>query len=59
MDYTLARVFEEAGLPKGVLNTITGKGSEIGDYIVTHKDIDFVNFTGSSEIGREFQELLR
>ena len=35
----LARVFEEAGVPDGVLNTVTGRGSEIGDYIVTHPDI--------------------
>lgn len=47
----LANVFEEAGLPAGVLNTITGKGSEIGDYIVTHPEIDFINFTGSTEVG--------
>jgi len=47
----LARVFEEAGVPKGVLNTITGKGSEIGDYIVTHPSVDFINFTGSTEVG--------
>jgi glyceraldehyde-3-phosphate dehydrogenase (NADP+) len=47
----LARVFEEAGVPKGVLNTITGKGSDIGDYIVTHPSVDFVNFTGSTEVG--------
>lgn len=48
----LAELFNKAGLPKGVLNTVTGKGSEIGDYIVTHKDIDFINFTGSSEVGK-------
>lgn len=47
----LAKVFQEAGIPNGVLNTITGRGSEIGDYIVTHPEIDFINFTGSSEIG--------
>ena len=47
----LAKVFEEAGLPAGVLNTITGRGSEIGDYIVTHPEIDFINFTGSTEVG--------
>ena len=47
----LAKIFQEAGLPDGVLNTITGKGSEIGDYIVTHPQIDFINFTGSSEVG--------
>lgn len=47
----LARIFEMAGLPKGVLNTITGRGSEIGDYLTTHKDINFINFTGSTEVG--------
>lgn len=47
----LAKVFQEAGVPSGVLNTITGKGSEIGDYAVTHKGINFVNFTGSTEVG--------
>lgn len=52
----LAEVFQEAGLPAGILNTITGKGSEIGDYVVTHPDINFVNFTGSSEIGSRISE---
>lgn len=47
----LVRVFEEAGVPAGVLNIVTGKGSEIGDYITTHKGINFINFTGSTEIG--------
>ncbi len=48
----LVRVFEEAGVPKGVIQTVTGKGSEIGDYIVAHKNIDFINFTGSTDIGK-------
>ena len=48
----LARIFEMAGLPQGVLNTVTGRGSEIGDYITSHKDINFINFTGSTEVGR-------
>ena len=53
----LARIFQMAGVPAGVLNTVTGKGSEIGDYITTHKDIDFINFTGSTEIGRRISRL--
>jgi len=53
----LARVFEEAGVPKGVLNTITGKGSEIGDYIVTHKHVNFINFTGSTEVGSRISKI--
>ena len=48
----LAAVFQEAGLPHGVLNTITGRGSDIGDYIVTHPGINFINFTGSTEVGK-------
>lgn len=53
----LAKAFNEAGIPSGVLNTITGKGSEIGDYVATHKGIDFVNFTGSSEVGRRISKI--
>ncbi|MBU3110851.1 NADP-dependent glyceraldehyde-3-phosphate dehydrogenase [Clostridium lacusfryxellense] len=48
----LACIFHEAGVPPGVLNTITGKGSDIGDYLVTHKDINFINFTGSTKVGK-------
>ncbi len=53
----LADIFNQAGVPKGILNTITGKGSEIGDYITTHKDIDFINFTGSTEVGRKISKI--
>lgn len=53
----LVKVFEMAGIPAGVLNTITGRGSEIGDYIVQHPGIDFINFTGSSEIGRHISAI--
>ncbi len=54
---TLARVFEAAGVPAGVLNTITGKGSEIGDYITSHKGINFINFTGSTEVGKRISKI--
>jgi glyceraldehyde-3-phosphate dehydrogenase (NADP+) len=47
----LVRIFEKAGVPKGVLSCITGGGSEIGDYLVSHKDISMVAFTGSSDVG--------
>ena len=53
----LAKAFKDAGIPDGVLNTITGKGSVIGDYCVEHKDVDFINFTGSSEIGKRISKL--
>ncbi|WHY86752.1 L-glutamate gamma-semialdehyde dehydrogenase [Neobacillus novalis] len=44
-------VMEVAGLPKGVLNFVPGNGSEVGDYLVDHKDTRFVSFTGSREVG--------
>ncbi|OPJ57332.1 NADP-dependent glyceraldehyde-3-phosphate dehydrogenase [Clostridium chromiireducens] len=53
----LAKVFQEAGVPNGVLNTITGKGSEIGDYAVTHKGVNFINFTGSTEVGVKISKI--
>lgn len=53
----LARAFQEAGVPDGVLNTVTGKGSEIGDYITTHPGINFINFTGSTEVGQHISQI--
>ncbi|MEM1485801.1 NADP-dependent glyceraldehyde-3-phosphate dehydrogenase [Oscillospiraceae bacterium PP1C4] len=53
----LAEVFQQAGLPAGVLNTVTGRGGEIGDYIVSHPGIDFINFTGSTDVGRHIAKI--
>ena len=53
----LAKAFEEAGIPAGVFNTITGRGSEIGDYIIGHKEVNFINFTGSTPIGERIGRL--
>ena len=53
----LAKAFEEAGIPAGVFNTITGRGSEIGDYIIEHKEVNFINFTGSTPIGKRIGRL--
>ena len=47
-----ARVFEEAGLPPGVLNLITGSGGEIGDLLASHVDVSMISFTGSTSVGR-------
>ncbi len=44
-------------MPAGVLNTITGRGSDIGDYIVTHPEIDFINFTGSTDVGTKISRI--
>jgi acyl-CoA reductase-like NAD-dependent aldehyde dehydrogenase len=48
----VARLFAEAGVPDGVLNVVTGRGSEIGDLLVSHPDVRRVAFTGSTAIGR-------
>ena len=53
----LVKAFHEAGIPAGVLNTVTGKGSEIGDYLIAHPMVDFVNFTGSTPVGKKIGEL--
>lgn len=53
----MVETLHEAGIPKGVLNTVTGLGSVIGDYIVAHRDIDFINFTGSTEVGEHISRL--
>ena len=45
------RFFEECGLPKGVVNIVTGFG-ETGAAIVAHKDVDKIAFTGSLEVGK-------
>ncbi|MBP2079251.1 aldehyde dehydrogenase family protein [Oceanobacillus polygoni] len=52
MAYELAKIFEEAGLPKGVMNVIFGSGSTVGDAFVHHKDIRVISFTGSNDTGR-------
>ena len=48
----LGKLFEEAGLPAGVLNVISGAGSEIGDYFVEHPIPKMISFTGSTEVGQ-------
>lgn len=50
-------ILREAGLPQGVLNYIPGRGEGIGDYLVSHREIDFIAFTGSREVGLHIVEL--
>jgi alpha-ketoglutaric semialdehyde dehydrogenase len=52
MAYELAKIFEEAGLPKGVLNVVFGSGSMVGEAMVENKDIRVISFTGSNDVGR-------
>lgn len=48
----LAKIFEEAGLPKGLLSVVVGAGSEIGDAFVEHRVPRLISFTGSTQVGR-------
>ncbi|BEU21170.1 aldehyde dehydrogenase [Paraburkholderia sp. 22B1P] len=48
----LARILEEAGVPKGVVSVLPGKGSIVGDAIVRHPLVKKISFTGGTEVGR-------
>ena len=52
----LVKALEEAGLPKGVVNMVTGGGREVGSPLMSHKDVGIVSFTGSTSVGRMVSE---
>lgn len=52
-----ARVYEEAGLPKGLLNVVFGSGAAVGNALVEHPDVDIISFTGSNEVGKSINGL--
>ncbi|SOC50548.1 4-hydroxybenzaldehyde dehydrogenase [Blastococcus aggregatus] len=52
----LAKVYEEAGLPEGLLSVVIGSGSDIGDAIVSHPTPRVVSFTGSTPVGKGIAE---
>lgn len=52
----LAELCSEAGLPDGVLNVVTGKGSVVGEALGLHMDVDVLAFTGSGMVGRKLLE---
>ena len=51
----LLQALVDAGLPKGVLNMVLGRGSEVGEVLATHQAIDAITFTGSNPVGRSIQ----
>ena len=52
----LADVIDEVGLPAGVFNLVTGRGSVIGEALALHPDVDAISFTGSTAAGRRVSE---
>jgi aldehyde dehydrogenase (NAD+) len=49
----LVEIIMEAGVPEGVINLVYGSGSEVGNAIVSHTDVDLILFTGSTETGKQ------
>src|SRR5215475_5771153 len=52
----IAEIFEEAGIPPGVLNLVLGSGSDAGDEIINHPAVKAVSFTGSNPVGIRLYE---
>lgn len=57
MGQIVAEIFEEAGLPKGVFNYITGENLEVGETLTTSPKTRFINFTGSKAVGLHMAEI--
>ena len=55
--YKLCDIFGTIGLPPGVLQFLPGPGSEVGEYLVTHPDVDLIAFTGSRDVGLRIVQL--
>ncbi len=53
----LVKILEEAGVPPGVVNLVTGTGAKVGEAILSNPHIRGVSFTGSSEVGRRIAEI--
>ncbi len=54
----LARAFQEAGVPDGVVNVVTGTGKDIGDELVKHDLVGMVTLTGSTETGKHVARMV-
>ncbi|MFD2810445.1 aldehyde dehydrogenase family protein [Prauserella oleivorans] len=52
----MVELLEEAGLPKGTLNVVTGPGDPTGERLITHPDVDKISFTGSRAVGSRIVE---
>ncbi|MED5811003.1 aldehyde dehydrogenase family protein [Mycolicibacterium sp. 050232] len=55
--FAFVEACEEAGLPPGTINLVSGPGRVIGERLASHPDVDFVSFTGSTGVGARVGEL--
>jgi len=55
--FILAEIVEDAGLPPGVFNLVSGTGPEVGEALASHPDVNMVSFTGSTRAGKRVSEL--
>jgi aldehyde dehydrogenase (NAD+) len=51
--YHLVKLCQEVGIPRGVVNFVTGSGTAVGEPLCRHPEVDLISFTGSSEVGRQ------
>jgi alpha-ketoglutaric semialdehyde dehydrogenase len=54
--YNLVQTLTEAGIPRGVVNLVSGSGSKVGTALTGHKDVPVISFTGSTDVGRTISQ---
>jgi betaine-aldehyde dehydrogenase len=55
--FILAEIIDDAGLPAGVFNLVTGLGTVVGEALASHPGVDMISFTGSTRAGKRVSEL--
>jgi len=55
--FILAEIVDDAGLPAGVFNLVTGLGPIVGEALASHPEVDMISFTGSTRAGKRVSEL--
>ncbi|WP_329339734.1 aldehyde dehydrogenase family protein [Streptomyces sp. NBC_01352] len=55
--YRMAEALEAAGVPRGVVNVVSGRSVEVGEQAVSSPDVDMVSFTGSTAVGQRIAEV--
>jgi betaine-aldehyde dehydrogenase len=55
--FILAEIVDDAGVPAGVFNLVTGLGPEVGEALAANPDVDMISFTGSTRAGKRVSEL--